>query len=117
MAIGVTTRHFSGGDDSWMGSRHAVANARTGTLNATAFTVDNGIVKSGTPVAEVDGLLVPFDGAGTGGTEVLAGFVIDDRDITAGNEPCAVLWHGRIKTENLPVEFTAPTGASAFVFV
>lgn len=120
MGIGVFSRTFEpGGDDSWMGSRHGVSNARTGTLKASAFPTGtyNGVVRSGTPVAEdAQGYLIPYDSASTTGAEVLAGFVIDDRDVTEGDEPCALLWHGRIITANLPVAFTAPTAPTAFVF-
>ena len=111
MALGIVTKNIGGGDDSWMGSRHGVAQAATGTLKASTFT--NKLVKSGTPVRENAGLLEPFtDGA----TQTLYGFVIGDYDVTAGDEPVAVLWHGRIITANLPVEFTAPTGQTAFIF-
>ena len=113
MALGIVTKNLGGGDDSWMGSRHGVAQAATGTLDASAFTVTNNIVKSGYPVAKnaTSGLLEPY---GTGDT--LYGFVIGDYDISNGDEPVAVLWHGRIITDNLPVEFTAPTDPTAFIF-
>lgn len=113
MALGIVTKHRGGGDDSWMGSRHGVAQAATGTLKASTFTVDNDIVKSGYPVAKnaTSGMLEPYD---TGDT--LYGFVIGDYDISNGDEPVAVLWHGRIITANLPVAFTAPTGPTQFIF-
>lgn len=121
MAIGPTTTGRSGSNSSWMGSRHAVAEAHPGTLDATAFAsadgVENGIVPSGYPVAqdETSGLLVPYDPTPTTGN-TLYGFSIDDRDISGGDEPTAVMWHGRIKIDNLPVTFTAPTDATAFVW-
>lgn len=118
MAIGPITTARRGGDDRWMGSRHAVAEAHPGTLNAAAFEsaegVENGVVPSGYPLTDLgDGTYGPYTG---GADETLAGFSIDNRDITHGDELTAVMWHGRIKTDYLPVAFTAPTGASAFVF-
>ena len=38
MALGIVTKTTGGGDDSWMGSRHGVAQAATGTLKASTFT-------------------------------------------------------------------------------
>ena len=120
MAIGPFTTAHSGGNSSWLGSRHAVAEAHPGTLDATAFAsatgVTDGVVPSGYPIARVDGLCVPYDSAGVDGSEVLYGFSLDDRDISKGDEPTAIIWHGRIKTANLPVTFTAPTDAGAFVY-
>ena len=120
MGIGPITTARSGGDDSWLGSRHAVAEAHPGTLKATAFAsadgVTDGVVPSGYPVAkDVDGFLVPFDDTPETGND-LYGFSIDDRDISNGDETTVVLWHGRIKVTNLPIEFTAPDGVSSFVF-
>lgn len=115
MAIGPVTTARSGGDSSWMGSRHAVAEAHPGTLDASAFAsapgVTNGVVPSGYPVARDGDLLVPY----AEGDNALYGFSIDDRDISGGDEPTAVMWHGRIKVDNLPVEFAYPSG-TAFVF-
>lgn len=121
MGIGPNRSEVGIGKTSWLGSRHGVAEAHAGTLDAAAFGsadgVVDGVVPSGYPVALVDGLYVPFDGEGDGGVEVLAGFSLYDRDITTGDEPTAVVWHGRIRVADLPVDFD-PTDAtgSAFVF-
>ena len=116
MAIGPFTTSRSGGDSSWMGSRHAVAEAHPGTLDAAAFAsadgVTGGIVPSGYPVSIDGDKLVPYDSAGG----ALYGFSIDDRDISKGDEPTAVMWHGRIKVANLPVTFEAPAEPGAFVY-
>lgn len=117
MAIGPITTSRNGGNDAWMGSRHAVAEAQSGTLNAAAFKsaegVTEGVVPSGYPVMDNgDGTLKPYDGAGA-----LVGFSIDNRDISKGDEPTAVLWHGRIKVKHLPVKFTPPKTPTAFTFV
>lgn len=114
MSLFGTVERFGGGDDSWLGSRHAVDNAESGTLSATAFDAnENKIVRSGTPVSVDGGLLVPFTGAVD---QVLRGFVIGDHSVAEGDKPCAVLWHGRIIVDNLPVAFTSPTVPTAFTF-
>jgi hypothetical protein len=102
-----------------MGSRHSVAEAHPGTLNAAAFAtaagVEDGVVPSGYPIAKGGDLFVPYNPAATGGN-TLYGFSIDDRDISNGNETTAVMWHGRIKVANLPITFTPPADAGAFTY-
>lgn len=117
MSLFGTVERFGGGDDSWLGSAHAVDNATSGTLNADEFDVEDGIVLSGTPVAQGTGgptsssLLVPYDGGD------LAGFVIGDHSIADGNKTVPILWHGRINVEDLPVdEFLEPVGNHQFTF-
>lgn len=113
MALGVTSETVAGGNISWLGSRHGVANARTGTLKASAFT--DKFVPSGTPVSvDTDGTYVPYTAAVD---QVLTGFVINDADVTDGDEPVAILDHGRIIAANLPVEFTVPTAPGAFTYL
>ena len=78
----LKTESFSSGDQSWLGSTHGLRNARTETLDISAFTpathYPNGYIPSGTPVAKVGGVLVPYDGteATTTNAGVLAGFVL-----------------------------------------
>lgn len=116
MAIGPKTTDRSGGNDSWLGSRHGVAEAHPGTLLATAFAsaagVVNGVVPSGYPlVAAAGGTYGPYvQGTSTGGQ--LVGFSIGDRSIADGDETTAVLWHGRIKLANLPITMTKPAAAT-----
>lgn len=113
MSLTIQTEKFGGGDDRWMGSRHGVVNAKTGTLKASAFT--DKIVKSGFPVKlGTDGLYEP---AATDGSAAPAGFVVGDHDVTAGDTPVPVMWHGRILVGFLPVEFTAPAEAGQFTYV
>lgn len=115
MGIGPRTVAVSGGSDKWMGSRHAVAEAHPGTLNATAFAsatgVTDSVVPSGYPLTKTGDLYGPYDGA------TLDGFNIGERSVADGDETTAVMWHGRIKVEHLPVTLTAPTAPHAFVFV
>ena len=124
----LRTETFGGGDFTWLGSTHGIGNARTETLNTSAFTkathYPDGYIKSGTPVALVAGLLVPYDAtpAAEAGAGILAGFVLTDQAVVDPAAKIAVplLDHGRVKTSKLPVAFTAPTGAkrgeTTFVF-
>ena len=100
---------------SWLGSREGVATARTGTLSG--FT---GEVKAGTPVSEGDGVYVAYD-AGDGDENAgnaLTGFVLSDVTVRSGRDAVvAILDRGRIRTDRLPVEFTAPAESGRFTFV
>lgn len=116
MGIGPHRTEVGTGKTAWLGSRHGVAEARPGTLDASAFAgavgVEDGVVPSGYPVSEQNGLLVPFDG-----TASLVGFSLYDRSISTGDEPTAVVWHGRIRVAELPVDFdTGDVEGSAFTF-
>jgi hypothetical protein len=100
---------------SWVGSEHAINNARTEQLDISAFTAGthypDGYIKSGTPVAKVGGVLVPYDATeGTvTGAGILAGFVLtDQRVVGASDFPVPLFDHGRVKTANLPIAFTKP---------
>lgn len=116
---GLKTETFGGGDQSWLGSTHGIANARTEVLDISTFTAGthypNGFIPSGLPVAKVGGVLVPYDA--TEGTTtnagVLAGFVLTDHKVD-GTADFAVplLDHGRVRTAKLPIAFTAPTAAA-----
>lgn len=120
---------FGGGDLSWLGSAHGIANARTEVLDISTFTAGthypNGYIPSGTPVAKVGGVLVPYDAteATVTGAGVLAGFVLTDQPVVGTADfGVPVLDHGRVRTAKLPAAFTAPTAAAkraatTFVFV
>ena len=61
---GITTEKFAGRDDMpWLGSAHGLRNARTETLDVSAFTAadhyPDGYFKSGLPVAKVAGCWHP----------------------------------------------------------
>lgn len=110
MSLNIISKKVGGGDDSWLGSRHGVVNAESGTLDATAFTGDD--VLSGTPVVKSGDKLAPA------GAAAPQGFVIGDHSVKDGDAIVPVLWHGRIKADNLPVEgFVVPAEPGAFVYV
>lgn len=120
---------FGMGDQSWLGSAHGIWNGRTENLDISTFTkathYPDGTVKSGTAVALVAGVLVPYDAteATVTGAGVLAGFLLTDQStdgVADINVP--LLDHGRVKVGNLPIAFVAPTAAAkrantTFVFV
>ncbi|MCR6706558.1 MAG: head decoration protein [Cellulomonas sp.] len=126
---GLKTETFGGGDQSWLGSTHGIANARTEILDISTFTsgthYPNGFIPSGLPVAKVGGVLVPYDATEgtTTGAGILAGFVLTDRKVDGTADfAVALLDHGRVRTAKLPIAFAAPTAAAkraatTFVFI
>lgn len=115
----LSTETTGGGDRSWLGSTHGIAEARTETLNVAAFTAathyPQGFIPAGTPVAKVAGKLVPYDATETVVTDagVLAGFVLTDQTVAGATAlPVALLDHGRVRTAKLPLAFTAPVAAA-----
>lgn len=112
-----TERRGSGRKD-WLGSGHGVNHAPTGTLDMSAFTdtsYPDGYIPSGTPVDATDLTAVKPWTPTSSATGL--GFVLDDMAVVEGETmPAAVLRHGSIVTANVPGDFTAPTGATAFIF-
>lgn len=125
----IVSETVGSGDQTWLGSAHGINDARTELLDISAFTAGthypNGHIKSGTPVAKVGGVLVPYDD--TQGTTtnagVLAGFVLFDQKVTGSNDfAVPVLDHGRVKASKLPQTVTVPGAAAKlantnFVFI
>lgn len=109
-------------DMSWLGSSHGIRNARTELLDISTFTAGthypNGYIPSGTPVAKVGGVLVPYDSLEdtTTGAGVLAGFVLTDQSVVGANDfAVPVLDHGRVRTAKVPQgvqAFTVPVAAA-----
>ncbi|MBG6083245.1 hypothetical protein [Zhihengliuella flava] len=114
----LTTETYGGGDYSWVGAAHALRNARTEMIDVSAFTESthypDGYIPSGTPVAKVSGVLVPYDSAEATvtGAGILAGFVLTDTPVSGTTDvPAALYDHGRVVTANVPGDFTAPAAA------
>jgi hypothetical protein len=115
----LQTETFGGGDLSWLGSAHGIANARTEVLDISTFTAGthypDGYIPSGTPVAKVGGVLVPYDATEgtTTGAGVLAGFVLTDQPVVGEADfGVPLLDHGRVRAANVPGTFTAPAAAA-----
>jgi hypothetical protein len=115
----LSSETFGGGDQSWLGSSHGIRNARTETIDISAFTANthypNGYIPSGTPVAIVSGLAVPYDVTvgTTTGAGILAGFILTDQKVVGTTDFGApVLDHGRINTAKVPfASFVKPITA------
>ncbi len=114
--LGIRSESVGAGDQSWLGSRHGTDTARSATLDPTAWTAKttSGVIKSGEPFAVVSGLAVPYNAAGSGGTDVLAGFILTDTAVAAGagNVTFPGVWHGRIILSKLPSTVTASAKTS-----
>lgn len=115
----MTTESFGTGNNAWLGSTHAINNARTEMLDISAFTAGthypDGFIRSGQPVAKVAGVLVPYDAteATVTGAGVLAGFVLTDQKVAGTADfPVALLDHGRVIVSKLPVSFVKPAAAA-----
>lgn len=110
------------GDQSWLGSSHGIRNCRTEFLDISTFTAGthypNGYIPSGTPVAKVAGVLVPYTSAEatTTGAGVLAGHLFTDQPVVGTADfAVPVLDHGRVKAAKVPQgsdAFTAPVLAA-----
>jgi hypothetical protein len=118
----LKSESFGAGDQSWLGSSHGIHECRTETLDISAFTAGthypNGYIPSGTPVAKVGGLLVPYTSAEATTTNagVLAGHLFTDQQVVGtGDFAVPVLDHGRVKSAKVPQgsdAFTAPVAAA-----
>lgn len=110
------------GDQSWLASAHGIRNCRTEVLDVSAFTAGThypgGYIPSGTPVAKVAGLLVPYTSAEgtTAGAGVLAGHLFTDQPVVGTTDfAVPVLDHGRVVTAKVPQgsdAFAAPVAAA-----
>lgn len=115
----LSSETFGGGDQSWLGSSHGIRNARTETIDISAFTAGthypNGYLPSGTPVAIVAGLAVPYDvTAGvTTGAGILAGFILTDQKVVGSTDFAApIIDHGRVNVAKVPfASFAKPLPA------
>jgi len=115
----LTTESFGSGNMSWIGSGHAINNARTETIDISTFTAGthypDGYIRSGTPVAKVGGVLVPYDATeGTvTGAGILAGFVLTDQRVVGTSDfPVPLYDHGRVVASKVPVTFVKPAAAA-----
>lgn len=112
---------FGSGDMSWLGSTHGIRNARTVIIDISTFTANthypDGYIPSGTPLAIVGGVAVPYDK--TEGTTtnagVLAGFLLTDQPVVGTADFGApLLDHGRVVVAKVPYSggFAAPAAAA-----
>lgn len=115
MDLTLRTESFAVDDQSWLASRHGVGEAQSVTLDKSAFTeathYPDGFFKSGLPLARLTatGKYVPYNGAGTGGAETLAGFLFTRVRAPEGDvDPVgAMLDHCKVVASRLPVAVDA----------
>lgn len=118
----MTTESFGSGDQSWIGSRHALNNAQTAMLDISAFTpathYPDGYIRSGQPVSKVGGMLVPYDQAEATvtGAGILYGHVLFDQKVHGTTDfPVPLFDHGRVVAANVPGGFTPPVAPAKSV--
>lgn len=117
MDISVRTESFGVDDQTWLGSAHGTSNARTVTLDLSAFTegthYPNGYFPSGLPLGEItaSGLFGPYDNGALDGRETLAGFLLVAIDANTGDVVGALFEHGRVIEANLPIAIDAAAKA------
>lgn len=116
MNLTQTTESFGQDDQSWLASAHGTNNARSITLDTSAFTsgthYPNGYFPSGLPLGKITatGKYGPYNDAASDGTEVLAGFLmtaIDAPGVNTIDPQGALLWHGAVIEAKLPVSVNA----------
>lgn len=115
----LRTEVFGSGNLAWLGSAHGINDARTETIDISAFTAGthypDGYIPSGTAVAKVAGLLVPYDATeGTvTGAGIIAGHVLFDQAVVGTQDfPVPLLDHGRVKAASVPGTFVKPAAAA-----
>jgi len=110
------------GDQSWLDSSHGLRNARTEVLDISTFTANthypNGYIPSGTPLAKVAGMVVPYTSAEgtTTGAGIFWGHLLTDQQVVGTVDfAVPVLQHGRVKSAKVPTgtdAFTVPVAAA-----
>ena len=117
----LRTETIGTGDMSWLDSTHGIGNARTVTIDISAFTAGthypNGYIPSGTPVALVSaGIVGPYTVAEgtTTGLGVLAGHILTDVAVNGTDDFAApMISHGRVNVAKVPyASFAAPIAAA-----
>ena len=107
----ISSETIGTGDMSWLGSTHGIGDARTATIDISAFTAathyPNGFIPSGFPCALVGDLLVPYDPTVgvTTNAGVLAGHLLTDYKVVGGSAGTDLghnlLDHGRVKASKV----------------
>jgi hypothetical protein len=118
----LKTETFGAGDQSWLRSTHGMRNAKTETIDNSAFdsgdNYPNGYIPSGTPVAKVSSKMVPYTSSEstTTGAGVLWGHLLTDQPVVGTVDFLApVLRHGEVVAAKVPQgtdAFTAPVAAA-----
>lgn len=108
----IETTPLSEGDQTWLASTRGLDKNQTVKLRLDAFTPTDGYIKSGTPLSIVANEAVPYTGTGDH-----YGFLRNDVPVVEGSADThtnsAMVDHGRIRPNRLPVAFTPPAAGNA----
>ena len=113
-------------DRPWLASLVGVQDTNTITLDLAKFTANThyvtsanpalqgrNVMKSGIPLGKVtsSGLYAPFKSDATDGTQNLAGFLVSQISFnpTSAKAAGALLWHGEVFADKVPVTFDPAT--------
>ena len=119
----LRTETYGSGDMSWLGSTHAIRNARTAVIDISAFTAathyPDGYLPSGLEVnAANEAAITPYTGAE--GEQL--GYLLTDQKVYGGEDFAApIMRHGIINISKLPIahktagDGTAVTAGFSFV--
>jgi len=121
MDINVTRKTYGAEDQSWLGSAHGTNAIQTITIDTSGFTkathYPGGYLKSGLPLMKKgDGTYTLWAAAEEETPEnVLAGFLFTSTRVPTGGGKvgAAILEHGRVKLDKLPVTVTPEAQATA----
>ncbi|MCZ1009911.1 head decoration protein [Streptomyces sp. NBC_01456] len=111
MNLTTTTETFGQDDQSWLASAHGTSNARTITLDTSAFTpathYPNGYFPSGLPLGRITatGLFGPYDNTAADGRETLVGHLftaVKSPTVNTIDPQGALFWHGGVVEAKLP---------------
>jgi hypothetical protein len=118
----LVSETIGAGDQSWLDSSHGIHDCRTELLDISTFTAGthypNGYIPSGTPLAKVGGMVVPYTSAEgtTTGAGIFWGHLLTDQKVVGTNDfAVAVLQHGRVRSAKVPQgtdAFTVPAAAA-----
>lgn len=101
-------------DLTWLGSKHAVGDARTVTIDGTKLAeYADGYIPSGIALTErADGLYEPATSPGQ-----VAGFLLTHQRHVAGNIVAPMLDHGRVIAAKLPDQSVEATAINSPHFI
>lgn len=122
----TTTEVTTTANRRWLLSLHGSSTNKTVTIDTstltsgTDYTAATGtlpnIIPSGTPLGKItaSGLYSAYDSAATDGTQVFAGLLATDTAFNTGTTrvAAAMIVHGDVDADLLPVAFTVPAAAS-----
>lgn len=99
MNIIVENESWGRSNLTWLGSAHASNEAQTVTLDVAKFADFGEFIPAGVPLKQGEnGLYEPVAAA----ADALAGFLLTEQPARGQHQVAPMIWHGRIKTENLP---------------